>query len=71
MKPTFGRFAFSPNIGMDHTILTRVLYTERLFLPVIEKMAQLAAPDKRANVLRLMAHVEQDIAKHRDALHEP
>jgi hypothetical protein len=71
MKPIFGRFVSSQSIGMDTTTRTNVLHTERLFLPIIEKMAQLAAPDKRANVLRLMAHVEQDIAKHRDALHEP
>ena len=55
---------------MDLMIRFRILNTEMEFLPVAERMAQLAAPDKRNKVLRLIAAIDQDIAKQRDEIDE-
>ncbi|MFA5344781.1 MAG: hypothetical protein WC315_00700 [Candidatus Omnitrophota bacterium] len=53
---------------MDLTTRFRILNTELEFLPVAERMAQLAAPDKRNKVIRLIAAIDQDIAKQRDEI---
>ncbi len=53
---------------MDLTTRFRILRTETEFLPVAERMAQLAAPDKRNKVVRLIAAIDQDIAKQRDEI---
>ena len=53
---------------MGLTTRFRILNTECEFLPIAERMAQLAAPDKRNKVLRLIAAIDQDIAKQRDEI---
>ncbi len=67
-KRIFGKLFTLQVIGMDTTTHFKILKTECEFLPVIERMAQLAAPDKRNKVLRLIAAIDQDIAKQRDEL---
>jgi hypothetical protein len=67
-RPIFGALVFSQSIGMDLTTRFRILKTECEFLPVAERMAQLAAPDKRNKVVRLIAAIDQDIAKWRDEI---
>lgn len=60
----------NPNIPYATTRMTRasLLQAERNCLPMVEKMAQLAAPDKRPRVLRLLAYMDQTIARHRDEI---
>ncbi len=53
---------------MDLTTRFNILKTENNMLPVLERMAQYAAPDKRGRVLRLLASFDQDMAKQRDAI---
>jgi len=55
---------------MDLTTRFKILETEMAFLPVAERMAKLAAPDKRANMLRVLANMDQEIAQHRDEIDE-
>lgn len=46
----------------------RTLQAENEFLPILERMAQYAAPDKRAYVLCMLARMDQDMARHREEL---
>jgi len=67
-KQIFGRLFTLRATGMGLTTRFRILSTECEFLPIAERMAQLAAPDKRNKVLRLIAAIDQDIAKQRDEI---
>lgn len=53
---------------MDLTTRFKILTTECEFLPVAEKMARLAHTDHRNRVVRLIAAIDQDIAKQRDEI---
>lgn len=55
---------------MDRMTKVNILKTKREFLAIIERMAQVAVPEKRDNVLRFMATMEQEIAASRDEVDE-
>jgi len=55
---------------VDRMTKVNILKTKREFLAIIERMAQVAVPEKRDNVLRFMATMEQEIAASRDEVDE-
>jgi|WetSurMetagenome_2_1015567.scaffolds.fasta_scaffold01858_9 hypothetical protein len=70
MKLISGLFVSFRSFGVDRMTKVNILKTKREFLAIIERMAQVAVPEKRDNVLRFMATMEQEIAASRDEVDE-
>jgi len=65
---TSGKFVTGRSIGMDLMTRFNILNSEVKMAPFLEHMIRYAPPVNRKKAVRLLALLDQDIAKNRDVI---